>query len=408
MARRQYGTGSVYQRTSDNRFVGAVQAGWTSTGTRRIITVSAKTKAEALRKLRDKQRQIATEGVPEAGTARATVKSWSTTWLAQHERHVRPKTYSTDAGAVNRWVIPTIGHRRLSDLTPGDVRAVTDAIRKAGRSSTTAKHAQAVLTRMLKAAITEGHPVPHRVLLTKAPARAVNDRDAIPLPDALALLHAAAGGADACRWVAALLQGMRQGECLGLTWDAIDLTAGTIDVSWQLQALPYRDRAAGTFRVPDGYEARQLHRSAHLVRPKTAKGHRVIPLVPWMAAALTEWQQVAPANPWGLVWVAVDDRYGKGTVVPRSGLIDRKAWWDLQDIAQVASTEGTAGRRYALHEARHTTATLLLEGGVDTEVIKAIMGHSSIVTSRGYMHVSQALARKALDDVALKLGLTAT
>jgi len=49
---------------------------------------------------------------------------------------------------------------------------------------------------------------------------------------------------------------------------------------------------------------------------------------------------------------------------------------------------------------------LLLEGGVDTEVIKAIMGHSSIAATRGYQYVSQALARKALEDIAVKLGLT--
>ena len=305
MARRQYGTGSVFQRAADGRWVGAIQAGWTANGTRRIITVSAKTKPAVLRKLRDKQRQIGAEGTPEAGTATATVKSWCALWLKAHQRSVRPKTYTTDAGAVNRWVIPTIGHRRLASLTPGDVRAVTDAIRKAGRSSTTAKHAHGVLLRILRAAIAEGHPIPQRVLLVKSPTRAVSDRDAIPLPDALELLQAAASRPDGSRWVAALLQGMRQGECLGLTWDAVDLTGGTIDVSWQLQSLPYANRTAGTFAVPDGYEARQLHRSAHLVRPKTAKGHRLIPLVPWMAAALTEWQRVAPVNPWALVWAGM-------------------------------------------------------------------------------------------------------
>ena len=42
-----------------------------------------------------------------------------------------------------------------------------------------------------------------------------------------------------------------------------------------------------------------------------------------------------------------------------------------------------------LHEARNTTATLLVEAGVDPKIIKAILGHSSIVTSRGYLHVNQ-------------------
>jgi mRNA-degrading endonuclease toxin of MazEF toxin-antitoxin module len=76
----------------------------------------------------------------------------------------------------------------------------------------------------------------------------------------------------------------------------------------------------------------------------------------------------------------------------------------LQDAAEVRHPEG---RHYMLHEARHTTATLLLEAGVSEAVIIAIMGHSSIAVTRGYQHVSQTLARKAMDDVAAKLGLTA-
>jgi len=40
VARRQYGTGSICQSASDGRWVGAIQAGWTAKGSRRIITVS--------------------------------------------------------------------------------------------------------------------------------------------------------------------------------------------------------------------------------------------------------------------------------------------------------------------------------------------------------------------------------
>ena len=43
---------------------------------------------------------------------------------------------------------------------------------------------------------------------------------------------------------------------------------------------------------------------------------------------------------------------------------------------------------------------------MDPAVVTAILGHSSIRTSRGYQHVSQALARKALDDGAVRLGIT--
>lgn len=404
--RRQYGTGSVYQRASDGRWIGTFQAGWTERGTRRVLTVSATTEAECKRRLIKRQREHDTDSGAVKG-GHTTVRSWCETWLEHQATRARPKYYATDASAVRRWIIPTIGAKRLDALTPGDVRAVSTAVRKAGRSTTTARYVHGVLTRALDAAAADGHTVSRIAREVEGPGKAVNDRDSIPVHHALAMLDQASRMVDGSRWVAAFLQGMRQGECLGLTWAAVDLDAGTLDVSWQLQPLPYLDRAAGTFRVPDGYEAHQLARAAHLVRPKTEHGSRIIPLVPWMTAALTTWREHQHPNPHGLVWPVLDNRRSAGR--PRSSGDDRDAWYALQLAAGVQPQDERAKRdpaRYLLHEARHTTATLLLEGGVDEAVITAIMGHSSIVTTRGYQHVSQALARRALDDVAGRLGLT--
>jgi integrase len=256
-----------------------------------------------------------------------------------------------------------------------------------------------------------------------APEKAENDREAFTLEAAQALLQAAAKRDDTSRWVAAMLNGMRQGECLGLTWDAIDLDGATVDVSWQLQALPYKhgckggDAAAScgkrapscpdaAFMVPDGYKARHLCDAFHLVRPKSKAGTRVIPLVPWMVASLSEWRQKWPVNEWGLVWpgLRLNRRGGELVPVPQTSTADRDNWYALQAAAGV---QHPAGRPYVLHEARHTTATLLLEAGVDEAVIIAILGHADIKTSRGYMHVSSALARKAMRDISARLGLEA-
>jgi site-specific recombinase XerD len=49
-----------------------------------------------------------------------------------------------------------------------------------------------------------------------------------------------------------------------------------------------------------------------------------------------------------------------------------------------------------LHSARHTTATLLLEAGVDAHIIQAVMGHTDVVTTRGYQHVDLTMARGAM------------
>lgn len=397
--RRQYGTGSLYER-KDGRWIGRLQVGWTERGTKRVVSVSAATKVLCKRRLDSKRLDLA-NGIDAPGDVRLTVKAWAATWLEAHERKASPKYYGTDASIVKVWIIPTIGHRRLDQLTPGDVRAVTNAVRAAGRSTTTAAYAQGCLERMLRAAIIEGAHVAPRLLMLDSPGKAVSDRGAIPLPDARALLAAATTAPDgtprldASRWVAALLQGMRQGECLGLTWPAVDFEAGTIDVSWQLQALPYRDRKAQTFRVPDGFEVRRLSGALHLKRPKSKDGFRIIPLVPWMADALLAWREVAPPSPHGLVWPRADGR-------ARDQMADRAEWYALN--AQ-AGTKHPSGRPWLIHEERHTTATLLMAAKVDPEIIKAILGHSSIVTSMGYVHLALGQKSEALDSVAARLGL---
>ena len=394
--RRDYGTGSITQR-KDGRWIGAFDAGWTAKGTRRRITVSAKTKPECKRKLDARKQQFDRDGTSDVST-KATVKSWADQWIEHQERHLRPSSFSTTRSAVAKWIIPTIGHRRFDLLTPADVRAVDDAQRAAGLSTSTQRRTRSVLSSLLKDAMAEGYPVPPRVLVLKKPVRAVSDRNALSVQDALAVLAQASQLPHGSRWVAALLQGMRQGEALGLTWPEVDLARERLTISWQLQSLRYRvpyDRTSG-FRVPDGYEARRLHDSLHLVRPKSQAGWRVIPLVPWMTAALTAWEAAAPPCEHGLVWPNLN-----GT--PTYYKVDDAEWYGLQGAAEIGHP---AGRYYTVHEARHTTATLLHEAGVDPTVIIAILGHSSIVTSRGYMHASVDRARDALEDVAKTLQLT--
>lgn len=398
--RRQYGSGGLYQRESDGLYIGKVQAGWTPEGRRRVITVSAKTKAAANAKLKAKQREIARNGLPTAGVSvRTTVESWSRTWLPMHERKVRPSTYTTDAGTIRKWINPTIGHVRLEDLTPGHLRQLRDAITGAGRATTTALHSHRILLVMLKAAVVEGHRVPERIFVVPKPAKATNDRDAIPLPDAIALLGAIGDRPDAARWVAALLQGMRQGECLGLTWSRVDLENGLIDVSWQLQRLPYRDRARDTFRVPDGFEKIRLDGAgaAHLTRPKTQAGKRVIPLVPWMVRALTAAREAWIPNPWDLVWCD-ELKTRQRPCIPHD---DLHAWHDLQATAGIAHP---AGRPYHLHEARHTTASLLAAAGVDRSVIERILGQAVLVDA--YLHTDISQVRAAMQLVSERLQLS--
>jgi len=64
-------------------------------------------------------------------------------------------------------------------------------------------------------------------------------------------------------------------------------------------------------------------------------------------------------------------------------------------------------RRIRFHDLRHSTATLLLEQGVDLVVIKELLGHAHIgVTAGVYAHVRLRLQRQAIDTLGDALGLT--
>ncbi len=62
-------------------------------------------------------------------------------------------------------------------------------------------------------------------------------------------------------------------------------------------------------------------------------------------------------------------------------------------------------RRPLLYEARHTAATLLLAAGIDETTIKAVLGHSSVLSTQSYLHTDRTRTRAALVASAEMLGL---
>jgi integrase len=62
-------------------------------------------------------------------------------------------------------------------------------------------------------------------------------------------------------------------------------------------------------------------------------------------------------------------------------------------------------RHIRFHDLRHSTATLLLEQGVELVVIKELLGHAHIgVTATVYAHVRLRLQRQAIDLLSHALG----
>lgn len=65
----------------------------------------------------------------------------------------------------------------------------------------------------------------------------------------------------------------------------------------------------------------------------------------------------------------------------------------------------TGLRRIRFHDLRHSTATLLLEQGIERVVIKELLRHAHIgVTASVYAHVRLHLQRDAIDTLSTALG----
>lgn len=413
MARREYGTGSVYQRCETRygcpdvvdgerpahkcraRWYGSIEAGWTGDGKRRRLTATGRNKSEATARLRAKQ--AAYDSGELTSSPRITVKQWAEEYARMRVVDLRPKAYKAAMNPIKNWVVPTIGHRRLSELNPGDVRAVADAQVKAGRQP---NDTHRTMMTMLRHAVREGHQVPQAVLLAKSPPPRKSDRMGMSVDEGLAMIKAAAGLPHGSRWLLTLLYGQRMGECLGLTWSSINWDVGAYGeatIEWQLQPLPYkvaRDRKSG-FLVPADHDAIRLVDAYHLVRPKSGAGYRVAPFLEPVRDALLAWQKVAPRSPHDLVWPNADGR-------PKNDKDDRAEWHALQKAAGVAHP---SGRPYHVHECRWFAATMLLEAGVDEHIITTLLGHSSVVQSRKYMTVRREPLLEAMQRVGKRLQL---
>jgi integrase len=348
--RRIRGEGSFSQRV-DGTWVGTVDLGWAG-GKRVRKSVSAKTKkaaqAKFIRLKRDVEKGVGLE-------SSSTVEAWLTHWLdtIATERN-RARTIQGYRGYIKTWLIPHLGTHRLDKLTEDHVRALYRAMKNQGKSDATRRQAHSILRRALKVAMQEGRVTRNVAANVDAPPVGVVHRTPLSLEQARQVLASLDGDPLAARWVAALLLGMRQGECLGLKWEDVDLEAGTIRVRREL----LRITGQGLVETP----------------PKSERSKRPIPIIGPMSYALANTEHRGE-----FVF------YGE----PKDPRQDWQAWKDLLVRAGVPDSP--------LAAARTTTSTLLRDAGVPDTVTRDIFGHSQVqVTQGSYMRTDLPTMRAAM------------
>jgi integrase len=332
------------------------------------VTIYGKTKAEALKKLRDLQRKQE-DGIPLV-TSQMSLKDYLPLWLESIRHKVRDKTFVDYESLVRLYLIPCLGHIRLAKLGPEHIEKAWGEMLKEGKSPSLIEHAHKRLSKALSDAL-------KRNLIYRNPCQAVsppraNKKKLYP-PDA-DITHRFLDASRNTEYYEALYTsfytGLRRGEVLALTWRDVDLGMGTISVVHSLY------RAKGGRSI--------------LNDPKSTKGRRLVDLTPSNAILLRSLRERQEAD--GLLqgYSVNEDspvfRYRDGSpILPRgySGA-----------FTKIMRRAGLAG--YRLHDARHAHASLMLKQGVHPKIVQERLGHATVaITLDIYSHVAPGLQQAA-------------
>ncbi|WP_099024713.1 tyrosine-type recombinase/integrase [Mycolicibacterium palauense] len=395
MGKNANGEGSIWKRIKDGkvvRYEGAITYSDDGGRTKRH-TVYGRTRADVRDKLKTARDRLEA-GAPVKDASR-TVADWLAQWrvtaLAASDR--KESTRALYANLSRRHLEPApFGAIRLDRLRPSDIDGLVLSLRartKPGKgegaepvralSDSTIRQTYTVLRAALDDAVRDA-------LLARNPAAQVR-RPGVERQEARHLdgdaVTAVLRAAEASRYHSALLliasTGLRKGEALGLTWERVDLDAGTLKVAATLGRI--NDRLVMT-------------------EPKTARSRRTVPLSPAVVALLRKHkatqaaERLQAANQWQNSGLVFTTEVG-GPVDPRNLLRV------IEVAARAAGVEGVG-----VHTLRHSAAVAWLEAGVHIKAVADLLGHSSIaITGDVYGHTSDDTARAAVEGLSKVLGL---
>jgi len=316
-------------------------------GKRVRVKVSAKTKTEALAKLKTVMDERS-KGVRASGTY--SVRECVEDWLAHGLDGRSAKTRQTYAEAVEP-VLAVVGSKTLRDLTATDVRRALLAIAKT-RSTRSVQIAHNVLTRAVQRAAAHDLVGRNVAALAERPQgkRAGRPSKAMTRDVAVQLVRAAEADSTIGSYlILSVMTGVRPEEARALRWDHVDLGAGIIHV-WR------STRAHGDV--------------------KTVKSRRTLEIAPQAVEALRrrQAQQDRDRGQARELW------HEAGLVFTTSIGTELDSHNVRRSMRRLTKAAGL-GESWTPRELRHTFVSIASEAGVPIEEIAALAGHSTTRTT---------------------------
>ena len=329
-------------------------------------------KVDAQRWLNEVTASVVTGQYVDPRAGRMTFKEYAETWRLMQVH--RPSSQAHYEHLLKRHAYPTFGERALVSILPSDIQAwvkrlaVDDkAAQRRALAPSTIGVVHSVVSSVLKSAVRDRRLASNPCVGSRLPK--VVKKQVVPMateqvraiteamPERLRAIVTLAAGT-----------GMRQGECLGLKVDRLNLLRREVVVDQQLLT------AVG---MPP-----------HLGPPKTAASVRTIPLPQIVVDVLAAHLTAYPAGTDGFVFIL------DGAPVGRQKF--GHLWRPM--IQTVGLPKGTG-----FHALRHYYASLLIRHGESVKTVQARLGHASAIeTLDTYSHLwpdSDDRTREAVDTV---------
>lgn len=364
------GAGSIHKRTHTRN--GKTYTYWEArittgrdplTGKQVQRTFSGKTQKEVL----EKMQAVAVD--VNRGTytppCKMTVGEWLDIWQTEYLGAAKFNTVRIYTSNIKNHIKPALGAVRLDRLHPHTVQVFINRLE--GLAPQTVRMIHQVLHLALEKAVDLEYIPKNPAAKCTLPKK--SQEEIKPLDDAqvTALLAAAKGTELEHIITVALFTGMRISELLGLTWDSVDMEAGTITVDKQLSRFEVQSESL--FASPKNGKARTLTPAPSVMLELKAQRRRQLEM---QLRAGQAWD-----NPHGLVFTNAVGR----------NLLTQYVNKHFRDLA---SSIGLKGVRF--HDLRHTYAVNAIRAGDDIKTIQGNLGHSTAAfTLDKYGHLTDRM-----------------
>jgi integrase len=366
------GAGSIRQRP-DGSWEARISIGTNpGTGKPERKSVYGKTQKEVRQKLTEIQKAV------DSGTYQAPNKITVSEWMDEWRKtfcavKVKPLTLSSYEVAIRTHINPAIGSLRLQAVKGLHIQKLYNGMLAKGSSPKTVKNTSAILHKAFSVALKQGliqtNPVDAAELpkSTRKEIKPLTDAE-IPL-----FLNAIKGCPFENAFALCLFAGLREGECLGLSWGQVDFDAQQITISQQLQCSKDKGQP-GRFYIADSTKSgksRVIEPPAIAFQYLRAEKKRQAQN---QLAAGPLWN-----NPDNLVFTTETGRY----------IITNTFY---RNFKQVAASIGRPDARP--HDLRHSAATVALGAGADIKSVQGLLGHATAsFTLDVYGHVSDQMRK---------------